>query len=304
MSKHPYFLASVWFACLFMAVSAEADLDTSSRLKIVASNYPLAYFAERIAGSRASVSMPAPAGEDPAFWKPAQGDIAAMQKADMILLNGADYEKWLSRISLPRLKVVDTSASFKQNYIVIENAVTHSHGPGGMHSHAGTAFTTWLDFSQAEKQAEAIAEAMTRKRPELKGQITSKLTDLESDLRRLDTEFKTAGSAKPGLPLLGSHPVYQYLARRYGLNLQSVHWEPNQMPPDSEWQALESMTKTHPARWMIWEAEPSAQIAAKLKQMGVESVVFDPCANRPERGDFMDVMTQNLANLKRALSER
>ena len=28
--------------------------------------------------------------------------------------------------------------------------------PGGDHSHSGTAFTTWLDFSQAAQQAEAI----------------------------------------------------------------------------------------------------------------------------------------------------
>lgn len=290
-------LASLWLVLMTSASTSLADLDTSSRLKVVTSNYPLAYFAERIAGTRAHVVMPAPAGEDPAFWKPGQRAIADMQKADLILLNGADYEKWLARVSLPRLRIADTSASFKQEYIVIKNALTHSHGPGGMHSHAGTAFTTWLDFDQAARQAEAVAQALVKKRPELKALFLGNLASLREDLQALDGKLKSLSAGKAGLPLLGSHPVYDYMARRYALNLKSVHWEPNEMPPAGEWQVLEKMRQSHPAQWMIWEGKPSAEIAARLKQMGVISLVFDPCANRPESGDFLSVMKDNLTNL-------
>jgi len=292
--------AIVLFALPLSVPQALADLDTASKLRVVASNYPLAYFAERIAGARATVSLPALAGEDPAFWRPGPKAIAEMQKSDLILLNGADYEKWLAHVTLPRLKVTDTSAGFKKDYIVIENAVTHSHGPGGMHSHAGTAFTTWLDFEQAAKQADAIAQALARKRPELKTSLLENLAALRSDLASLDAELKRLSASKAALPLLGSHPVYQYLARRYALNMMSVHWEPNEMPPAEEWQALDNMRQTHAARWMLWEGKPDAAIAARLKQAGVDSLVFDPCANRPESGDFLTVMKENLQNLKAA----
>lgn len=304
MLKHPTFKHYLWLICLALTTAAHADLDTSSRVRIIASNYPLAYFAERIAGTRATVAMPVPAGEDPAFWKPSPRDIGDMQRADLILLNGADYEKWLARVSLPRLKTVDTSAAFKQDFIVIANAVTHSHGPAGTHSHAGTAFTTWLDFTQAVKQAEAVAQGLARKRPELKSQIMDNFASLRSDLETIDSELLALASANPGVPLLGSHPVYQYLARRYGLNLESVHWEPDEMPPAAEWQALQSLNHEHPARWMLWEAQPNADIEQRLKGAGVLSVVFDPCANRPEKGDFLSVMQQNKANLQRTLSVR
>jgi len=36
----------------------------------------------------------------------------------------------------------------------------------------------------------------------------------------------------------------------------------------------------------------------RLKSMGVGSVVFDPCGNVPEQGDFFTVMQQNVENLK------
>ncbi len=34
--------------------------------------------------------------------------------------------------------------------------------------------------------------------------------------------------------------------------------------------------------------------------LGVESLVFDPCANRPETGDFVSVMGDNVKRLEAA----
>jgi zinc transport system substrate-binding protein len=38
--------------------------------------------------------------------------------------------------------------------------------------------------------------------------------------------------------------------------------------------------------------------AEKLKAIGVDSLVFDPCGNKPDQGDFLSVMRQNIENLK------
>ncbi|MBW1743747.1 MAG: zinc ABC transporter substrate-binding protein [Deltaproteobacteria bacterium] len=101
-------------------------------------------------------------------------------------------------------------------------------------------------------------------------------------------------------PLIASHPVYDYFSRRYGLNIESVHWEPDEVPTDEQWIELQGILKDHPAAWMIWEGEPSPPSAAKLKSMGINSLVFDPCGNVPEQGDFLSVMQQNAENLKAA----
>jgi zinc transport system substrate-binding protein len=302
MSIHVSWYRFVFYGLLFAvaATVSQASAAGSSGLKIVAANYPLAYFAERLAGARARVVFPAPADVDPAFWQPSAAAVGEMQKSDLILLNGAGYEKWLTQVSLPRLKLANTSLGFRDAYLRIENAVVHSHGPGGQHAHEGLAFTTWLDFEQAGKQAQAVADAVIRKRPEWKNVIQENLGSLLNDLAGLDGELKRTVASDPHRPLLASHPVYQYLARRYGLNLQSVHWEPEEMPPNTEWTGLQGILKSHPARWMIWEAEPASEIAARLSAMGIESVVFNPCANRPESGDFLSVMKRNVEALKAA----
>ncbi len=41
----------------------------------------------------------------------------------------------------PKSKLCNTSAGFAEDYIVLEDALTHSHGPEGKHAHGVTAFT-------------------------------------------------------------------------------------------------------------------------------------------------------------------
>jgi len=281
-------------------VSTSTMAAGQGRLIVYTVNYPLQYFAQRIAGDHADVIFPAPADGDPAFWQPSIDIIAAYQQADLILLNGADYAKWINRAALPRRKLVDTSAGFSDHYIHVTAGTTHSHGPGGDHSHAGTAFTTWLDFNQAAGQARAIADAMIRERPIWQKDFSRNLAALEADLQTLDQQLQSMVAAQPDQSLLASHPVYQYFQRRYGLKLKSVMWEPDEVPDDAQWALFERTLGDHPATWMIWEGEPNPENIQRLRNMGVDSMVFDPAGNRPQDGDFLDVMRQNVKNLQRA----
>jgi zinc transport system substrate-binding protein len=49
---------------------------------------------------------------------------------------------------------------------------------------------------------------------------------------------------------------------------------------------------------MIWEGDPAPASLAKLQALGIKSIVFDPCGNRPETGDWLSVMQGNVANLR------
>ena len=161
---------------------AETGSERSGRPLVYASNYPLQYFAQRISASLVDVRLPVPAGEDPAFWKPAPEDVLTLQKADLIVLNGASYESWLKNVSLPTSRLVDTSEGFKEQFIAQEEATTHSHGPGGEHEHSATAFTTWLDLALAVEQARAIKDAFSTRWPEHKGQFEAQFEKLAREL--------------------------------------------------------------------------------------------------------------------------
>lgn len=277
-------------------IDAANSTQTETRLQVFASNYPLQFMTEFIGGESVSVSLPVPADIDPAFWTPEPDAIAQMQTADLIVLNGATYEKWLSAVSLPSSIQVFTSGGFRDRFITIEDLVTHSHGAEGEHSHAGTAFTTWIDFQLAVEQARAIRNALAERLPEQQEQLDANFAELERELLALDEQLEEAiaASDRQNQPLLASHPVYEYLAQRYDLNLQSVLWEPDVVPDESEWQDLQAKLSDRPAQWMLWEGTPNPESTARLEDLGVSSVVFSPAGNVSDGGDFLAVMQTNV----------
>ncbi len=253
-------------------------------------NYPLAYFAERIAGDAARVVFPMAEQGDPAFWQPDGDTIRAYQDADLILLNGASYAQWIPMATLPQSRMVNTSAGFADQYLKTENAIAHQHGPEGPHDHGDVQFTTWMDFTLARQQAEAIAQALAQALPDEAARINERLYALKTDLQTLDDAYKNAFTAIGAQPLLASHPVYGYFARHYNLNLYSLHWEPDVLPGDTEWAALEQLLISHPAQYMLWEDTPLPETQARLEGMGIIIRVAPPCGNRPATGDFLSVL--------------
>jgi zinc transport system substrate-binding protein len=270
---------------------------THAKKRVAVVNYPLQYFTQRIAGDQVEVFFPVPRAEDPAFWKPQDKDIEAYQRADLILLNGAEYEKWLPAAVLPLTRQVVTSQTFADRYVQNGEVVTHSHGPQGMHSHGLIDFNTWMDPQQAALQAQSIHDELERLLPEAAKDFDTNLRALQKDLGEIDAAIQQASARLGNSPLLGSHPVYQYAARRYGWNLKSVHWEPDEMPSEEEWQKFEKLHRDHPGKIMLWEEDPLPTVAERLRKMGIEPIAFETCASEPEKGDYLTAMKSNAARL-------
>lgn len=281
----------------------DAQVSGTGTVTVYTVNYPLKYFANRIGGEHVDVMFPAPPDEDPAFWTPKAETTSAYQEADVILLNGASYAKWVPKATLPAAKLVNTTKEVKGKYITVEDAVTHSHGPGQEHSHEGTAFTTWLDPKIAIAQASAIHNALVELRPAHQSDFDQNFESLKSDLEDLDRRLRTAVNQNAAdQPVVFSHPVFQYLERSFALNARSVHWEPDSLPSDESLAELKQLLESHPAKWMIWEGNPLDESVKRLADLGVHSIVFDPCGNTPAEGDWLEVMKRNAEELARVYS--
>ncbi len=277
---------------------SEVDGGAGKPLVLV-TNYPLYFFASEIAGDAVDVRMPDIDG-DPAMWVPGPADFSQLQAADLIILNGAGYESWLAFTSLPSGLLLDTTADIQDRLLPIENVTLHQHGPKGEHSHQGTAFTTWLDPHIAVEQARAITHGLIVLVPAQAEAFMKRLAVLEKRLGELDRSFEQAFENMKDQPLVFSHPVYQYLQKRYGLNARSVHWEPNIEPGVKEWLDFQNLLREHPAKLIVWEAPPLPSVAERLQQRGIRSIVFKPAGNRPVTGNYFTVMS---ANLHRACCE-
>jgi zinc transport system substrate-binding protein len=273
--------------------------DSTSRNKpvVLTSNYPLYFFAKEIAGETIEVIFPTITG-DPAMWAPSGPDVAELQDADLLILNGADYESWLAFTTLPAGHSLDTTAQIQAMLLPIENETVHQHGPAGEHSHQGTAFTTWLNPQLAIEQAQAIMQGLSRLEPEQSGLFEANFEKLKQRLTQLDQSLATAFAELGEQPVVFSHPVYQYLQHRYGINGRSTHWEPDMEPGTREWIDFGNLLRQHPVKLMIWEGAPLDSVREKLEQMDIQVIVFSPAGNVPANGDYFTVMEQNLLGLR------
>jgi zinc transport system substrate-binding protein len=267
---------------------------------VVTSNYPLYFFASRIAEGvdvAPEIVFPDIDG-DPAFWTPDAEQIQLLQSADLVILNGAGAEPWLDLMTINQRRLLDTSVDISDRLIPLEDTVAHQHGPEGEHSHQGTAFTTWLDPQLAIAQSRAVTNALIKLAPAGEKLFRDNMARLEQELLAVDTQLADVFAKLEGRPVLFSHPVYQYMQRRFDINGQSVHWEPDQEPTMSAWIALQQIAATHPATTMIWEDEPLRSTTRRLSGAGITSVPFHTAANRPEQGDYLSVMRANVERIE------
>jgi zinc transport system substrate-binding protein len=284
-------------------ISEAPSATESKNALVVTSNYPLYFFASRIAEGvdvAPEIVFPDIDG-DPALWIPGAGQIQLLQSADAVIINGAGAESWLKLISIDRQSLVDTSADIADRLIALDDSVLHQHGPEGEHSHQGTAFTTWLDPQLAIAQAKSVTSALIKLAPSGETGFRDNMAKLEQELIRLDSRLAEVFAKLDGRPVLFSHPVYQYLQHHYGINGRSVHWEPEQEPTTTAWIAVQQITTTHSATIMIWEDEPLTSTAQRLSDSGVASVYFHTVANRPGQGDYLSAMRANVERIASAL---
>lgn len=276
---------------LLMATDAAMAQE---RARVVAVNYPLQYLAERLLGDAAEVVFPVPKDVDPSFWRPSIADISMIQSADLILLNGAGFSSWVDRVSLPRAKLVNTSAAIEEQFITTQS-ITHSHGAGGEHSHEGVASYVWLDRTLAMSQAKVIAMAITDRGLAPAEEVAARLAALLSELVALDEQTQAALQPLRDVAFIATHPRYQYFARRYGLSIASLEWDAGAIPDETQMAELALFAESTQPRILIWEAEPSAAAFERTQDLGLVNIVFAPLAHGTSEADFIAAFTQAIS---------
>lgn len=196
-------------------------------IQIVASFYPLAFFAEQIGGDYVTVTQLIPENTELHAWQPSISDITAASNADILLYNGAHLDHWfeediLSSIDITGKIIVETT----KGVTLLDSETVNEHD-GENHEHEGHEHDlydphTWISPFIAQQQAEKIYDALVEKDPEHTDYYTQHWNLLQQRFTTIDTSFQDELSTKQKDAIFVTHAAFGYLADRYGFHQHGV----------------------------------------------------------------------------------
>ncbi|UCH89927.1 MAG: zinc ABC transporter substrate-binding protein [Thermoplasmata archaeon] len=212
---------------VFQAYQVEREED--DKVKVIATFYPLAFFAEQIGGDLVSVKALIPHNTEVHAWQPSTADIVATEDADVLLYNGVELDHWFEE---DILSVID-----KSDKIIVETTegiellATEDEGDGHDehneddhegHEHGLTDPHTWLCPYLARQQAERIYEALLQNDPDNEDYYVTRWTKLSERLEQLDENYTRELSDAGKDEIFTTHAAFGYLADRYSFEQHGV----------------------------------------------------------------------------------
>lgn len=273
--------------------------------RILTTVQPLWEMAAAVAGNDLQVQSIVPPNRVARTWRPSADDVQSLQTAQLVLLQGAGYEPWRERITLPGSRTVDTSAAYSEQLIEIPDATVHQHGPGGLHSHPGTVWSTWLDPELALAQLDQVQSACSRLRPEQSAEFARRAAPVARELRALDDlllQLK-AQNLPEDFAVLGDGAYFLYLTRRLGWKLHYLHW-PEATADLQEQHHQELLEKAPQAsgRLLLMRQGRADTARQWAEAAGLKVVEFDLCERRSDsKMPVTQRLRQNLERLQTAI---
>jgi zinc transport system substrate-binding protein len=318
---------------------AEAE---AAKLNVEVSFYPMYEFTKNVAGDLANVHTLVPAGMEPHDWEPTPQDIASIEKADVLVYNGAGMESWIDQVtdSLTNAKLIQVEASHGIDLLEgseedehehadttdthdhadeatteehdhdhdaeAEEGHTHDHG----HDHGGLDPHVWLSPALAVKEVRNIEAGLAQAAPEHAEQFKQNADAYVAKLEALDQDFKTAVADSKRKDFITQHAAFGYLAQEYGLQQVPIAGlSPEQEPSAAQMAAVIDFAKEHQVKTIFFETLVSSKVSETIaSEVGAKTAVLNPIEGLTEEEiasgmDYIGVMRQNLEALKLALNE-
>lgn len=301
-----------------------------NKLTVYSSIYPVWDFTSKVGGDKIDNKLLVPMGTEAHDWEPSPTDIAALEKADVLVINGLGMEFWansvLGSLSNKNLTLIDTS---KEANLIEghhhdhghnhdhedEHEHEHDHEDQHKHEHDHDDETKlsydphiWSSPVQAKKQMKIIMEELSKKDPENAEYYKSNFEKYSTEFDKLDSEYRESLESLPNKKIVVSHEAYGYMAHEYGLTQMGIEGLiPESEPTPQRMAEIIDYVKENNVSTIFFEQSSGSKVAETIeKATGAKTKVLSTLESLTKEqidngDDYFSVMRQNLKALKEAL---
>ncbi|TLX66409.1 MAG: zinc ABC transporter substrate-binding protein [Thaumarchaeota archaeon] len=281
---------------LWLSEQNKAESLSGQGHKILVTFYPIYQFTKAIGKEKIDVSIIIPPGIEPHDWEPTIQDIQKMKDADMIVINGAGLESWITKVTSinPNVMIVDTSSDIP----LLEK------DSNGLDKIAKKDPHIWLDPVLAKKQVQNIADGLIKLDPQNANYYQQNANDYKAKLDILDNEIKTDLSTCDKKDFLSFHDAFSYFSKEYGLHQHTIvgGLDPETEPTAPALQQITKDAQSLGLNVIFTEEAANPRVSQVIAdEIHGKVLVLSPLEVTDKNIDYISKMGQNLSNLKEAL---
>jgi len=294
-----------------------------AQLTVITSIHPLYDLTQEVAGEHAKVIRLLPPGASPHTFDPTPRDVAQLETADLLIMNGV-LDEWLVEMS----EAVNADAPLFELIAELEFEPLEGHDDHGddghsdeeegeehkdeegeadhdNHDHGGVNPHLWLDPTLMAQAVPLIAAQLADLDPENAQAYQANAERMVGELNELDAELIETLKPVAGAAFVPFHDAWPYFVRHYGLDLVvEIEPAPGREPsPAYIAEALE-LIEGSGAKAIFSEVQlppRPAEVVAESAELPL--YLLDPLGGSDGRESYSDLMRYNAQTILEALGE-
>ncbi|MDT3698216.1 MAG: metal ABC transporter substrate-binding protein [Thermincola sp.] len=288
------------FSGCISTTSTDKKTGDEKKISVFTSFYAMYDFTKKIGGDKIDLVNLVPAGTEPHEWEPTPTDIVNLEKADVLIYNGAGMEAWLDKVlkTLNNQKIIAVETS--KNLKLLDNKDQDEDLQYDPH--------VWLNPMLAKKQMEAIKNALVEADPSNKVYYEENYSENAKKLDDLDKEFRDTVAKFKKKDVVVAHQAFGYICDAYGLRQVAIEGlTADAEPSPARMAEIVIFAQENNVKYIFFEELVSPKVAEAIaKEVGAETEVLNPLEGLEEEDiqagkEYFSVMMENLEALKKAL---
>jgi zinc/manganese transport system substrate-binding protein len=270
------------------AVTAEG------RIAVVAAENFYGDIARQIGGDRvAVVSIMSNPDQDPHLFETTPGIVRQLAAAQIVILNGANYDPWMDKL---------LAATPRAGRTVVSAAQLTGRKPGN-NPHL------WYDPATMPAMATAIADALAKADSAHAPDYAARLKTTLAALARITQRVAQLKAKHAGIPVTATEPVFGPMTDALGLTMRNQRFQLAMMndtePSARDVAAFESDLKERKVKALIYNSQVSEKLTERLRDIAGKAKVpvIGVTETMPPNVSFQDWVLGELDALDKALSE-